>query len=75
MKQAIVLILVSAVVFASGVYIGKVKYSASGPAAPPPTFFEGGDGTMAVDLSEKNVIEVRDGQSIQEAVGKANPGD
>ena len=75
MKKFIVFILVSAIVFAIGLYVGKVKFSASGPAAPPPTFFEGGDGTMAVDLSEKNVIEVKDGQSIQDAVGKANPGD
>jgi len=75
MKKFIVLVLVSAIVFAIGLYVGKVKFSASGPAAPPPTFFEGGDGSMAVDLSEKNVIEVKDGQSIQEAVGKANPGD
>lgn len=75
MKKAIIWIIVSALVFAIGVYFGKVKFSASGPAAPPPTFFEGGDGTMAVDLSEKNVIEVKDGQSIQDAVGKANPGD
>ena len=75
MKKFIVLLLVSAIVFAIGLYVGKVKFSASGPAAPPPTFFEGGDGAMAVDLSEKNVIEVKDGESIQDAVGKANPGD
>ncbi|MCF8465675.1 MAG: right-handed parallel beta-helix repeat-containing protein [Flavobacteriales bacterium] len=75
MKKAIVWILVSAVVFAAGVYLGKVKFSASGPAAPPPTFFEGGDGALSVDLAGKTIIEVKDGQSIQEAVGKANPGD
>lgn len=74
MKKIAVLVLL-ALFFAAGVYIGKVKFSATGPAAPPPTFFEGGDGTMAVDLSNKNVIEVRNGQSIQEAVGKAQPGD
>ena len=72
-KIAVVLLL--AIFFGAGIYIGKVKFSASGPAAPPPTFFEGGDGSMAVDLSNKTVIEVKDGQSIQEAVGKANPGD
>ena len=75
MKKVILWIITSAIVFAVGLYFGKVKFSASGPAAPPPTFFEGGDGTMAVDLSEKTVLEVRDGESIQEAVGKANPGD
>lgn len=75
MKKFIILLLVSAIVFAIGLYVGKVKFSASGPAAPPPTFFEGGDGAMAVDLSEKTVIEVKDGQSIQDAVGKAKPGD
>lgn len=74
MKKLAVLLLL-AIFFGVGIYIGKVKFSATGPAAPPPTFFEGGDGTMAVDLSEKNVIEVRNGQSIQDAVGKANPGD
>lgn len=75
MKNFILWIITSALVLAIGVYIGKVKFSASGPAAPPPTFFEGGDGTMAVDLSEKTVIEVRNGESIQDAVGRANPGD
>ncbi|MBI1287077.1 MAG: cytochrome-c peroxidase [Flavobacteriales bacterium] len=75
MKKAIIWIIVSALVFVVGVYIGKVKYSASGPAAPPPTFFEGGDGTMSIDASEKNVIEVHAGESIQDAVGKANSGD
>ncbi len=74
MKKIAVLVLLT-VFLAAGIYIGKVKFSASGPAAPPPTFFEGGDGTMAIDLSDKTIIEVRDGQSIQEAVGKANPGD
>ena len=75
MKKAIIWILLAIILFAAGAYFGKVKFSASGPAAPPPTFFEGGDGTMAVDLSEKKVIEVKNGQSIQEAVGRANPGD
>ena len=74
MKKFTVLVLL-AIFLGAGIYIGKVKFSASGPAAPPPTFFEGGDGSMAVNLSEKTVIEVKDGQSIQDAVGKANPGD
>lgn len=74
MKKALLWIVVSALVFAIGLYVGKVKFSASGPAAPPPTFFEGG-GNISVDVSEKTVIEVKNGQSIQDAVGKANPGD
>jgi parallel beta-helix repeat protein len=75
MKNLILWIISSAIVLAIGLYIGKVKFSASGPAAPLPTFFEGGDGSMTVDLADKTVIEVRDGESIQDAVGEANPGD
>jgi hypothetical protein len=63
MKKAIIWIIVSALVFAAGMYIGKIKFSASGPAAPPPTFFEGG-GSLTVDMTNKKVIEVHDGESI-----------
>ena len=37
MKKVILWIITSAIVFAIGLYFGKVKFSASGPAAPPPT--------------------------------------
>ena len=75
MKKAILFLLMCTIALGAGIYIGKVKFSASGPAAPPPTFFEGGDGSMAVNLEEKTVIEVHNGESIQDAVGKANSGD
>lgn len=75
MKKLILWIFVSTLVFAIGIFVGKMKFSASGPAAPPPTFFDAGGGSLTGEITATNTIEVKDGQSIQDAVGKAEPGD
>jgi parallel beta-helix repeat protein len=73
----IVLVLI---IFALGLYGGKLFFGkSSGVTAPVPTYYqseETGDSTgMAAGTVTGKIIEVKKGNSIQEAVGNAQPGD
>src|SRR5688572_25011524 len=66
--------------FSFGIYVGKLFFGrGSDIPAPAPTYFQSGtssdsSGIGAGTITGK-IIEVSTGQSIQDAVGKANPGD
>ncbi|HOX83166.1 MAG TPA: parallel beta-helix domain-containing protein [Chryseolinea sp.] len=74
-------VLLTVVILAAGIYCGKLIFGrGSDIPAPMPTYFsqstEPGDsvGIGAGTITGK-IIEVKKGNSIQEAVGKASPGD
>lgn len=67
---------ITILLFAVGIAIGKFfLLSAPEVAAPPPAFFETTGGSLGGTTEATNIIEVKDGESIQDAVGKAQPGD
>ena len=74
-------IIVLVVLFAGGIYCGKFFFGRSSDIpAPAPTYFNqsasSGDSLgMGAGTITGKTIEVKEGQSIQEAVGKATPGD
>lgn len=73
-------IFLAIIIFALGLYGGKLFFGRSADlTAPVPTYYqseETSDSTaMAAGTVTGKIIEVRKGNSIQEAVGKANPGD
>ena len=73
-------LLVVVVVFAAGIYGGKQFFGRSTDVpAPAPTYFsqsDNGDSTgMAAGTVTGKIINVKSGNSIQEAVGEAKPGD
>lgn len=76
-KKFIVLI----IIFAGGILLGKFFFGrGSTVPAPIPTYFDqtavADDSTgMAAGTVTGKIFEIKKGQSIQEAVGKANPGD
>ena len=75
-------IIVGLLLIAIGVVIGKFFFQSDSGALLPPVRYTNesagtGDGSGA-DVTARvtgGIIEVRDGQSIQKAVAKANPGD
>lgn len=76
-KKIILLLLLLAI----GVYGGKLIFGrGSDVPAPVPAYFDasaqGSDSTgMAAGTITGKIIDVKNGESIQDAVGKANPGD
>src|SRR5882672_499631 len=73
-------ILVIIVVFSGGLLVGKLYYR--GPSkipAPIPTYFNQSGQADSVRIGAGtvtgNIFEVKEGNSIQEAVGKSKPGD
>jgi len=80
-KRSVVLACI--VLFIAGVYLGKSFFGSSGSEvtiAPPPSYFQQddiGDGDDLSGASEfsGDIHEVKNGGSIQAAVGKAKPGD
>ncbi len=76
MKRAFTRLLLCLIVFALGIYAGKRLFTIEqAPSAPPPTFFNSSGGSLTGEVMAKNIIEVKDGSSIQDAVGEAVPGD
>ena len=80
--KRVTVIIICTVLFIAGVYIGKNLWSgaeSNSTIVPPPSYFLQDD-SEAVDYSTTahisgDIIEVKNGGSIQEAVGKAKPGD
>ena len=76
-------IIISLLLFAAGLFIGRNildKNSQEVATAPPPSYFQQDELEEASDQDETNrptgkVIKVKDGGSIQKAVGKAKSGD
>jgi len=73
-------IFLAVIIFVSGLYVGKLFFGRNaGVTAPVPTYYQSeevGDSTaVAAGTITGQIIEVKKGNSIQEAVGKANPGD
>jgi len=66
-------------IFLAGVYGGKLFFGHNTLSAPAPTYFQSevsGDSTgMGAGTVTGKTINVKPGESIQEAVGDANPGD
>ena len=58
-----------------GVGIGKFALGPKAKEVVSPNFFQSGDMGVAGEIAEGVTIEVKDGQSIQAAVAKAQPGD
>ena len=79
MKKSVV-ILLSIVLFGGGVFIGSMFFAVTEEAPTMPSMSplrasSGEAGGTMTSFFTGSIIEVRDGQSIQEAVGKAQPGD
>lgn len=74
-------IIVLVVIFAGGLYCGKLFFGRKTDIpAPAPTYFSQSSGSgdslgMGAGTITGKILEVKKGQFIQEAVGKANPGD
>ena len=67
---------ITIILFVIGIAIGKYFLSSAPEvAAPPPAFFETTGGSLGESAEANNIIEVKDGESIQDAVGEAQPGD
>lgn len=77
MLKKIGIALLFLLVFGAGIIVSKFFLFKSGPPAPAPKFFEGGKGGAASVKSSSNgtIINVKNGESIQDAVAKAKPGD
>jgi parallel beta-helix repeat protein len=79
--KALKLIIPILIFFAVGIYCGKLFFGrGSDVAAPVPSYFsqQAGDGDstgIAAGTVTGKIHTVKEGSSIQEAVGKANPGD
>lgn len=67
------------IIFAAGIYGGKFFFGRNTISAPAPTYFQSdasGDSTgVGAGTISGKTIDVKPGESIQEAVGNANPGD
>ena len=66
--------------FSFGIYVGKLFFGrGSDIPAPAPKYFQSGTSSDSIGIGAGTItgkiIEVSTGQSIQDAVGKANPGD
>ena len=75
-------IFVPLIIFSMGIFLGKLFFGKSSNAipAPMPTYFNqattAGDSTgIGAGTITGKTFDVKEGQSIQEAVGNANPGD
>lgn len=74
-------ILVVIIVFAVGIYLGKVLFGRStNIPAPVPAYFSQTSGAndstgMAAGTVTGKIFDIKPGSSIQDAVGKAKPGD
>jgi parallel beta-helix repeat protein len=70
-------IFLAALIFGAGIFTSKTFFNKQAPPAPAPKFFEGATGKSSGISSETlgNVIDVKDGQSIMDAVKKAQKGD
>jgi parallel beta-helix repeat protein len=70
-------LLLAALLFGAGILFANNFLRQDAPPAPPPNLFQGADSRSA-DLSGErsgNIIDVKKGQSIQEAVLRAQEGD
>ena len=67
----------AALIFGAGIFVSKTFLNKQAPPAPAPKFFEGASKLTGSISAERtgNVIDVKNGQSIQEAVKNAQPGD
>lgn len=75
-------IMIPIIILSIGIFLGKYFFGKSSGSipAPMPTYFNqvttAGDSTgMGAGTITGKTFEIKEGQSIQEAVGKANPGD
>lgn len=70
-------LVLAAIIFTAGIFVARFYMShTEAPPAPAPKFFEGAKDLSGIKQNlSGNIIEVKNGQSIQEAVNKAKPGD
>lgn len=75
--KLLLFLVLAGLIFAAGVITSGKFINKPAPPTPVPKFFDGAS-QRAVDIRKElsgNIIEVKNGQSIQEAVKKAQPGD
>ena len=70
------------VLFSAGLWVGRMIYKTQSTPPPPPTYFRSpsepdtaGAGVVVHTPASGSIIDVRNGEFIQEAVAQAQPGD